>query len=96
REELERALELDTQLIGVNNRNLKTFFTDLGTTEELIQFIPAGKTIVSESGISTIKDMAYLQQVGAQAVLIGEHFMRQPVVEQAVHDLMGTRVQRAK
>jgi indole-3-glycerol phosphate synthase len=40
--------------------------------------------------------MAYLQQVGAQAVLIGEHFMRQPIVEQAVHDLMGTRVQRAK
>lgn len=96
REELERALELDTQLIGINNRNLKTFVTDLGTTEELIQFIPEGKTVVSESGISTVKDMAYLQQVGAQAVLIGEHFMRQPIVEQAVHDLMGTRVQRAK
>lgn len=96
REELERALELDTQLIGINNRNLKTFVTDLGTTEELIQFIPAGKTVVSESGISTVKDMTYLQQVGAQAVLIGEHFMRQPIVEQAVHDLMGTRVQRAK
>lgn len=96
REELERALELNTQLIGINNRNLKTFVTDLGTTEELIQFIPAGKTVVSESGISTVRDMAYLQQVGAQAVLIGEHFMRQPIVEQAVHDLMGTRVQRAK
>lgn len=89
REELERALELDTQLIGINNRNLKTFVTDLKTTEELIQFIPAGKTIVSESGISTVQDMAYLQQIGSQAVLIGEHFMRQPVVEQAVHDLMG-------
>lgn len=89
REELERALELDTQLIGINNRNLKTFVTDLKTTEELIQFIPAGKTIVSESGISTVQDMAYLQQIGSQAVLIGEHFMRQPVVEKAVHDLMG-------
>jgi indole-3-glycerol phosphate synthase len=89
REELERALELDTQMIGINNRNLKTFVTDLKTTEELIQFIPAGKTIVSESGISTVQDMAYLQQIGSQAVLIGEHFMRQPVVEQAVHDLMG-------
>lgn len=96
REELERALELNTQLIGINNRNLKTFVTDLGTTEELIQFIPAGKTVVSESGISTVKDMAYLQQVGAQAVLIGEHFMRQPIIEQAVHDLMGTRIQTTK
>ncbi|TXK81403.1 indole-3-glycerol phosphate synthase TrpC [Paenibacillus sp. N3.4] len=90
REELERALELDTQLIGINNRNLKTFVTDLGTTEELIQYIPAGKTVVSESGISTVQDMSYLQQIGSHAVLIGEHFMRQPVVEQAVHDLMGT------
>ncbi|MBA2942289.1 indole-3-glycerol phosphate synthase TrpC [Paenibacillus sp. CGMCC 1.16610] len=92
REELERALELDTQLIGINNRNLKTFVTDLKTTEELIQYIPAGKTIVSESGISSVQDMAYLQQIGSQAVLIGEHFMRQPVVEQAVHDLMGSIV----
>jgi indole-3-glycerol phosphate synthase len=94
REELERALELDTQLIGVNNRNLKTFVTDLGTTEELIQFIPSGKTVVSESGISTVQDMTYLQQIGSQAVLIGEHFMRQPIVEQAVHDLMGPRVNK--
>ncbi|MEC0226941.1 indole-3-glycerol phosphate synthase TrpC [Paenibacillus alba] len=92
REELERALELDTQLIGVNNRNLKTFVTDLRTTEELIQYIPAGKTVVSESGISSIQDMAYLQQIGSKAVLIGEHFMRQPSVEQAVHDLMGARI----
>ncbi|MBP1961956.1 indole-3-glycerol phosphate synthase TrpC [Paenibacillus aceris] len=92
REELERALELDTRLIGINNRNLKTFVTDLKTTEELIQFIPAGKTIVSESGISAVQDMAYLQEIGSHAVLIGEHFMRQPVVEQAVHDLMGPRV----
>jgi indole-3-glycerol phosphate synthase len=91
REELERALELDTQLIGINNRNLKTFVTDLRTTEELIQVIPAGKTVVSESGISSIQDMAYLQQVGSQAVLIGEYFMRQPIVEEAVYDLMGAR-----
>lgn len=91
REELERALELDTQLIGINNRNLKTFVTDLQTTEELIQYIPAGRTVVSESGISSVSDMAYLRQIGSKAVLIGEHFMRQPVVEQAVHDLMGPR-----
>ncbi|MBD0380581.1 indole-3-glycerol phosphate synthase TrpC [Paenibacillus sedimenti] len=93
REELERALELDTQLIGINNRNLKTFVTDLKTTEDLIQYIPPEKTVVSESGISSTQDMAYLQQIGAQAVLIGEHFMRQPVVEEAVYDLMGARSQ---
>jgi indole-3-glycerol phosphate synthase len=91
--ELERALELDTKLIGINNRNLHTFVTDLKTTEQLIRYMPSGKTVVSESGISSPEDMAYLQSVGSHAVLIGEHFMRQPVVEQAVHDLMGTPVQ---
>jgi indole-3-glycerol phosphate synthase len=89
REELERALELDATLIGINNRNLKTFVTDLKTTEQLIAHIPSGKTIVSESGISSAADMDYLQSIGADAVLIGEHFMRQPSVEQAVHELMG-------
>jgi len=89
REELERALELDTQMIGVNNRNLQTFVTDLRTTEALIEHIPAGITVVSESGIATTDDIEYLEDIGAKAVLIGEHFMRQPVVEQAVYDLMG-------
>ncbi|MDD9267649.1 indole-3-glycerol phosphate synthase TrpC [Paenibacillus sp. GCM10023248] len=91
REELDRSLELGTQLIGINNRNLKTFVTDLATTEELIQHVPAGITVVSESGISSVADMDYLQRIGSKAVLIGEHFMRQPVVEQAVYDLMGPR-----
>jgi indole-3-glycerol phosphate synthase len=89
KEELDRVLELSTTLIGINNRNLKTFVTDLKTTEELIAYIPKGVTVVSESGISQPSELAYLQSVGAEALLIGEHFMRQPVVEQAVHDLMG-------
>lgn len=89
REELERALELDVQLVGINNRNLKTFVTDLKTTEELIGFIPPDKTVVSESGISAPQEIAYLSSLGAKAVLVGEHFMRQPSVEQAVYDLMG-------
>lgn len=88
-EELERVLTLDATLIGINNRNLHTFVTDLRTTEQLIGQIPAGKTIVSESGISGVEDIAYLQQVGADAVLIGEHFMRKPSVTEAVHELMG-------
>jgi indole-3-glycerol phosphate synthase len=87
--ELDRALELDTKLIGINNRNLHSFVTDIKTTEALIRHIPKGITIVSESGISSQPDLAYLESVGAHAVLIGEHFMRQSVVEQAVYDLMG-------
>jgi len=89
KEELDRVLELDAKLIGINNRNLKTFVTDLKTTEELISYIPKDVTVVSESGISRPSEIEYLQSIGAKAVLIGEHFMRQPVVEQAVHDLLG-------
>lgn len=87
-EELSRVLELDAQLIGINNRNLKTFVTDLQTTERLVGMIPQGKTIVSESGISRPEEIAYLSSVGAEAVLIGEHFMRQPIVGKAVEDLL--------
>lgn len=89
REELERALTLDATLIGINNRNLRTFVTDLKTTGELIRHIPAGKTIVSESGISAADEIDYLRSIGADAVLVGEHFMRQPVIEDAVNELMG-------
>ncbi|RKN84569.1 indole-3-glycerol phosphate synthase TrpC [Paenibacillus ginsengarvi] len=88
REELERVLTLDATLIGINNRNLRTFVTDLKTTEELIRDIPAGKTIVSESGISESGEITYLQSIGANAVLVGEHFMRKPVIEDAVLELM--------
>lgn len=89
REELERVLELNVTLIGINNRNLKTFVTDLRTTEQLIQLVPKGITIVSESGISTQKELEYLQSIGADAVLIGEHFMRQENVIDAVNEMMG-------
>jgi indole-3-glycerol phosphate synthase len=89
REELERVLTLDATLIGINNRNLRTFVTDLKTTEELIRDIPAGKTVVSESGISSPDEIGYLRSIGAHAVLVGEHFMRKPVVEDAVNELMG-------
>lgn len=96
REELERALELETTLLGINNRNLHTFVTDLKTTEELVKAIPAGITVVSESGISRAEEIAWLRSVGAHAVLVGEHFMRQPDVTQAVHELMGSLAGAAK
>jgi len=90
RAELETVLDIGTAtLVGVNNRNLHTFETNICTTEELIGLMPKGVTNVSESGISSAADMAYLQSIGANAVLIGEHFMRQESVEQAIVDLMG-------
>lgn len=89
REELERVLELDATLIGINNRNLRTFVTDLKTTEELIRLIPREATAVSESGIGRREEIEYLRGLGAKAVLVGEHFMRQPDVGVAVHGLMG-------
>ncbi|GIP37461.1 indole-3-glycerol phosphate synthase [Paenibacillus sp. J31TS4] len=89
REELERVLKLDADLIGINNRNLHTFVTDLAATEALIGLIPDGKTVVSESGIRYPADIERLVKAGADAVLIGESFMRQPDVGRAVHDLLG-------
>lgn len=86
--ELETVLELDANLIGINNRNLKTFVTDLKTTEDLIAHIPKETVIVSESGISKGEEIAYLSSLGADAVLIGETFMRQADVKAAVVNLM--------
>ncbi|WP_010495131.1 indole-3-glycerol phosphate synthase TrpC [Paenibacillus elgii] len=89
-EELARVLELNPTMIGINNRNLQTFVTDLHTTEQLVDSIPKGTTVVSESGISKPEEIEWLRSVGAHAVLVGEHFMRQPDVSEAVHDLMGS------
>jgi len=75
-DELEIALELDTSLIGINNRNLRTFETRLETTLELLAAIPAGKRVVTESGIATREDVARLRRHGVQAFLVGETFMR--------------------
>ncbi len=87
--ELEQVLELDATLIGINNRNLKTFVTDLTTTEQLISMIPEGIIRVSESGIHLQEEIDYLSLAGADAVLIGEHFMRQPDIGVAVNNLLG-------
>ncbi|CAM2799725.1 indole-3-glycerol phosphate synthase TrpC [Paenibacillus sediminis] len=90
REELEKVLDLGiATLIGVNNRDLHTFETRLETTEILADLVPKEITLISESGISGPQDIAYLQSIGAHGVLVGEYFMRKPVVEDAVIDLMG-------
>lgn len=74
--EMDRALELGADLIGVNNRNLKTFATDLATTERLADEVPDDVLLVSESGIKTTADAARVLAAGANAVLIGESLMR--------------------
>ncbi|MDF2683698.1 MAG: trpC [Brevibacillus sp.] len=77
------------KLLGINNRNLNTFQTDLKVTHEVIANIPSSITVVSESGISVPRDIENVRNAGARAVLVGEHFMRQSDVTQAVISLVG-------
>jgi len=86
--ELERAARLRSPLLGINNRNLKTFETDLATTERLSSLVPAGRTIVAESGLSTPDDLARLADVGARCFLIGESLMRQDDVAAATRAIL--------
>lgn len=76
KEELDLALKYDCEIIGINNRDLKTFNVTLDTTKELINYIPKDKVIVAESGIMSIEDFKTIKKFGADAVLIGELFMR--------------------
>ncbi|MDP9003359.1 MAG: indole-3-glycerol phosphate synthase TrpC [Verrucomicrobiota bacterium] len=74
--ELDRALETNTKILGINNRDLTTFEIDLGVTEKLSDNVPAGIVLVSESGIRTAEDLARIRACGVDAVLIGEALMR--------------------
>jgi len=87
-DELERALRLDTTLIGINNRNLKTLQVDLGTTERLAHAVPRDRLLVCESGLDSRADLARMAGVGARCFLIGESFMRKPDVAAAVHTML--------
>ena len=88
-EELERALDLSSPLLGVNNRNLKTFETDIGTTERLAKGVPEGKMLVAESGLFTPADLARLAgSAGARTFLIGESLMRQDDVTAATRAIL--------
>jgi indole-3-glycerol phosphate synthase len=86
-EELECALELDVDVIGINNRNLEDFTVDIQTTVDLLASVPTGKTVVSESGIRTRQEIEELERVGVDAVLIGETLMRAPDPAEAVREL---------
>ncbi|MDW4497539.1 indole-3-glycerol phosphate synthase TrpC [Sulfitobacter sp. D35] len=88
RDELDRAAELESRLVGINNRNLKSFETSLDTTRKLAKQVPAEKLIVAESGMSSPEDLADLARFGARIFLIGESLMRQEDVAQATRDLL--------
>jgi len=92
--ELNRALALDAGLIGINNRDLKTFVTDLGVTLRLAPLVPRDKLVVAESGLATREDLAQLAQVGVTTVLIGETLMRESDVARATAKLIRTGIAR--
>lgn len=85
--ELDSVLEAGAKIIGINNRDLKTFETDLAVTERLINRIPHDRAVVSESGIKTAEDIRYLKNLGVDAVLIGETLMRSDSIQGKIDEL---------
>ena len=90
--ELERALQLDCRLIGINNRNLKTFETTLATTERLAPRVSKDRIVIGESGIFAHSDLMRLAKVGVRTFLVGESLMRQPDVTAATRALLGADI----
>ena len=88
-EEMERAARLQSRLIGVNNRDLKRFVTDLATTEGLVPLAPEGSLLVSESGINAHADLLRMERSGVRCFLVGESLMRQADVAAATRELLG-------
>lgn len=89
--ELERALDTDVRILGINNRNLKSFTVDMATTEALAEEVPDDILLVSESGIKTPADAARLADAGADALLVGETLMRS---QNILHDLPALRAMK--
>ena len=87
RDELERALKLDLELIGINNRDLRTFDTSLDTTIDLLEMVPGDCLVVTESGIHTRDDIALMREHDVHAFLVGEAFMRVPDPGQGLKQL---------
>jgi len=87
--ELQMVLETGCELVGINNRNLQTFETDLATTERLLPMVPADCFVVAESGIACRADVERLQQAGAQGFLVGESLMREDDIGSKLRELQG-------
>jgi indole-3-glycerol phosphate synthase len=94
RAELRRASALGATLVGVNNRNLRTFVTDLALTEKLAEEVPPNVLLVTESGIFTSADAARLERAGARAMLVGESLMRAQDVEGATRTLLNSDIRK--
>jgi indole-3-glycerol phosphate synthase len=90
--ELERALNLGGELIGINNRNLQTFQVDLKTTEKLLPLVPEDSVVVSESGISSRKEVESLENLGVDAILVGEALIKGTDPELKIKELLGKEV----
>lgn len=87
--ELDRALACGAEIVGINNRNLTTFHVDMSTCDRLIPRIPKDKVIVAESGINAHEQIVQLKNLGANAVLIGETFMREANIGAKIDEIMG-------
>ncbi len=94
--ELETALETDCLLVGINNRNLRTFEVDLATTERLCALMPPGRFPVAESGVHTRDDILRLRAAGARAFLIGESLMREADIGAKVLEILGENRNRTQ
>jgi len=88
-QELDTALQVNCELVGVNNRDLRTFVTDLSTTERLAKIVPGNRLIVAESGIHTRTDVVRLQRAGARGFLVGESLMREGDIGAKLRVLLG-------
>jgi len=91
--ELELALDAEAEIIGINNRDLKTFHTDIATTFRLRKSIPEDKIVVSESGINTHEDVKKLKAAGVHTILVGESLMRSPDIGMKVSELLASPMQ---
>lgn len=89
KEDLEKVLQTKADIIGINNRNLKTFQVDIDTTTKLIQYIPKDKVVVAESGIASYEDIQQVKKAGVHAALIGESLIKSKDKRQAIRRLIG-------